>query len=252
MSKAEGFAAVPNWMIRDRSISRSAVIVYASLASRSGLGGIHPSQSTIAEEAGLSERTVRSMLTELEALGVIQRVRRSSGARGRGNRLPDGYTLHPNGHVDHAADVAVRSELPATNAMQPAKNGDATGNEQHVTPLIGRTREVEPVEVEPRKRGTRIPEPFILTADMKAWAATEVPGLDVIAHTREFVDHWRAASGQTAVKRDWVAAWRNWMRKAHRWDAPKQSRPAPRDRMLGALDAGARVQEAIERGELAG
>lgn len=211
MSKAEGFAAIPNWMIRERKVPRNAVLVYASLASRSGLGGIHPSQATIAEESGLSERTVRSMLGELERLGVIQRVRRTSEKRGRGNRLPDGYTLHPNGSEDLPADFA-------GSTMQPANEADATGNQQH-SPLI----EVEPVEVEARKRASRIPEPFMLTIEMKAWAAHETPGLDVEAHTREFVDHWRAASGQSAVKRDWVAAWRNWMRKAHRWQGPRET-----------------------------
>lgn len=31
---------------------------------------------------------------------------------------------------------------------------------------------------------------------------------------RRFVDHWLAASGRTSTKRDWNAAWRNWMRNA--------------------------------------
>lgn len=60
---------------------------------------------------------------------------------------------------------------------------------------------------------SRIPEPFILTRAMRDWAAAEVPGLDVDATTRQFVDYWRASSVKTAIKRDWVAAWRYWLRK---------------------------------------
>ncbi|MFE2772264.1 helix-turn-helix domain-containing protein [Microbacterium resistens] len=248
MSRAEGFAAVPNWMIREKRVPRNAVLVYASLASRSGLGGIHPSQATIAEESGLSERTVRSMLRELEQLGVIQRMRRTSGKRGRGNRLPDGYTLHPNGSVDLSAESAGSNEQPEADDVQPATERDATGNERHGTHLYkAEPVEVEPVEVAPRKRGSRIPDPFVLTAEMKAWAASEVPGLDVAAHTREFVDYWRAETGAKASKADWVATWRNWMRKAHRWNAPR-SRPTPDDRIRDGIERGARLAALVEQG----
>ncbi len=242
MSRAEGFAAVPNWMIREKRVPRNAVLVYASLASRSGLGGIHPSQATIAAESGLSERTVRSMLAELEKLGVIVRLRRTTGNRGRGNRLPDGYTLHPNGSDELAAELAGSTEQPEDDAMQPATKEHATGKELQATPLI----EVEPVKVEPgevapRKRGSRIPEPFMLTAEMRAWAAAEVPGLDVEAHTREFVDYWRAESGAKAAKLDWLGTWRNWMRKAHRWNAPKTLRATPDDRLRDGIERGQRL-----------
>ena len=249
MTRAEGFAAVPNWMIREKRVPRNAVLVYASLASRSGLGGIHPSQATIATESGLSERTVRNMLGELEKLGVIQRIRRTTGTRGRGNRLPDGYTLHPNGSLELAADFAGSNELPETDDVQPATEGDATGKGLQATPLI----EVEPGEVEPeevgqrKRRPSRIPDPFILTAEMKAWAAVEVPGLDVVAHTREFVDHWRAESGAKASKLDWLATWRNWMRRAHRWNAPKTQRATPDDRLRDGIERGARLRALTEQ-----
>lgn len=41
------------------------------------------------------------------------------------------------------------------------------------------------------------------------------------AETEKFVDHWLAASGQRAIKRDWVAAWRNWMRNAAEFAAAR-------------------------------
>lgn len=63
------------------------------------------------------------------------------------------------------------------------------------------------------KRGTRIPEPFIVTSTMRSEMNDECPTLDVDQTTKQFVDYWRAASGRTSVKKDWVAAWRFWMRK---------------------------------------
>jgi len=219
-----------------------ALLVYGALASRAGLYEIHPSQATLASEARCSERKVRDALIELERLGVIERVRRK-GSKGRATNA---YTLHPNGRRQPSvvpAPGAVTSEVTA-----PADGGNGTS--EQTTPLI----EVDREEVDrPRKRGSRIPEPFMLTAEMKAWAAGEVPGLDVVAHTREFVDHWRAATGSTATKLDWVAAWRNWMRKAHRWQAGGRQTFAQQkqDNMLSMIERLEREEqrEALGDGE---
>lgn len=143
MGNVEGFAAVPNWIIRDQRFKRRAILVYMSLASRSGPGGIFPSQQTIADEMGLSERTVRSALADLEELGVIERVRRHSSSRGKASRLPDGYVLLPNGK--QPATVAV------TKRKQPATTTQATGKIAQSTLLI----EEEPVEEEPDAREAR-------------------------------------------------------------------------------------------------
>ena len=53
---------------------------------------------------------------------------------------------------------------------------------------------------------------------MAEWARREVPALIDAGRgksaTDRFLDHWRSAGGTNARKRDWVAAWRNWMRRA--------------------------------------
>lgn len=90
-----------------------------------------------------------------------------------------------------------------------------------------------------RARATRIPDPFVLTAAMREWAASEVPGVDIERSTRTFVDYWRAESGSKAAKRDWVATWRNWLRR----DAERKSgtRPTPTERANQTIAAGRRV-----------
>jgi hypothetical protein len=50
---------------------------------------------------------------------------------------------------------------------------------------------------------------------MRQWLVEECPGLDWRDHTRRFVDYWRAQPGAKGTKLDWVATWRNWMRRAH-------------------------------------
>lgn len=127
MSRAEGFAAIPNWMIRDRRVPRNAILVYASLSSRAGMGAIFPSQVTIAEESGLSDRTVRRMMSHLEELGVVER-RTRRGGKGKSTSKTDAYTLHPNGRVEGSDNLSGSSEGPDSE-------GQGTGHEQHGVPL---------------------------------------------------------------------------------------------------------------------
>ena len=70
-----------------------------------------------------------------------------------------------------------------------------------------------PPKAPPRgPRGERIPEPFLVTTEMRAWAAQEVPGVDVDRETRAFVDYWRGVPGARGRKLDWPATWRNRLR----------------------------------------
>lgn len=77
-----------------------------------------------------------------------------------------------------------------------------------------------------RKRGTTIPVDFEATPEMIAWAREHTP-LVGRAETDRFVDYWRAIPGARGRKLDWVATWRNWMRKAQD-DAIARQRPADR------------------------
>lgn len=66
-------------------------------------------------------------------------------------------------------------------------------------------------------RGTRLPEGWRPPTDVIAAIRAEMPTAtseQLERQHRKFVDHWAAATGRTATKRDWTAAWRNWMREA--------------------------------------
>jgi hypothetical protein len=64
---------------------------------------------------------------------------------------------------------------------------------------------------EKRVRATRLPPDFDLTPDRKAVA--EKHGLDADRVFAMFRDYWLAASGRSASKHDWDAAWRLWCAK---------------------------------------
>lgn len=63
-----------------------------------------------------------------------------------------------------------------------------------------------------RKRGTRIAEDWRPTDADILFCQTQRPDLDVSALAGQFHDHWLAKDGDTAIKRDWSATWRNWVR----------------------------------------
>lgn len=63
------------------------------------------------------------------------------------------------------------------------------------------------------KRGSRVPEPFNITEDMREWAKIEAPLVDLDKKLGEWVDYWKSVPGQKGVKLDWASTWRNGMRK---------------------------------------
>ena len=63
-------------------------------------------------------------------------------------------------------------------------------------------------------QGTRLPENWTLTADRVTLAKDADPRVDPRREAPKFRDYWLAATGKNAVKADWDATWRNWIRRA--------------------------------------
>jgi len=62
-------------------------------------------------------------------------------------------------------------------------------------------------------RGTRVDPQFTITTAMREWASKEAPLVNLDAKRGEWVDYWAAVPGVKGLKTDWVATWRNGMRK---------------------------------------
>lgn len=125
---AEGFAAIPTWMIRDvDNVSGHAIAVYGVLATYSGLRVNAPGQPLIAREARISERKVRDALTELEKLGVVERLKR--GAEGGRGRTTDAYRLMDRplrkDESRFPAGGAGNSDLPAREDVFTGRSDDS-------------------------------------------------------------------------------------------------------------------------------
>jgi len=76
----------------------------------------------------------------------------------------------------------------------------------------------------PRRPATLVPDNFVVTAAMHAWARDRVPWVHVARETEKFLNHAHANDRRQV---DWPAAWRNWMLKAQEF-AEHDQRPAAR------------------------
>jgi len=69
-------------------------------------------------------------------------------------------------------------------------------------------------------RGTRLPVDFVLPEDWIVFCEQERKDLNPIKVFDEFKDYWISVPAGKATRLDWLATWRNWVR---RQNAPKQS-----------------------------
>jgi phage replication O-like protein O len=83
---------------------------------------------------------------------------------------------------------------------------------KETTPIKEKTKKLE--------RAKKLPADFKITPSMHSWFTNQnfkyIPNLKT--ETDKFIDYWTAKGGKYV---DWVAAWRNWMRKAEEFRQDK-------------------------------
>ena len=70
---------------------------------------------------------------------------------------------------------------------------------------------------------TRLSKDWKATKETLDVMAEHFPWVDLKLETHKFVDYWQAAT-KNAMKKDWEAAFRNWVRRAAEWQKPEPSR----------------------------
>ena len=80
----------------------------------------------------------------------------------------------------------------------------------------------------------RAPQDFAVSLPMYEWAKSELDlsAQQVTAETKEFLDH-----EFKDAKKDWPAVWRNWMRRAKKWEKTPAGTDPYFASLKGALDA---------------
>ena len=126
----------------------------------------------------------------------------------------------------------------------PSRIPEPTYTQSKPARRLARPREDSPPDLGPRKgsrkgpieadsredstaRATRLPNDWVLTEDLKAWAEAERPDVDAVEQAKQFRDYWVAKPGKDGRKLDWTATWRNWIRNQRASKPTHQSATAP-------------------------
>lgn len=186
----------------------------------------------LARKVRVDRRTIERLIPKLRDRGLIEQIK---GVKGRPNEF---RVLVP--WASQSADKLseLRPDSPTARQDSPTAVHEFPDNDDSHSSLI--RIDVRDVERGRASRGTRIAEPFIVTVEMRQWAAAETPLVDVDRSTRMFVDYWRAATGAKATKRDWLATWRNWLRRdQERAEQRGGVKLSPADRAMATIALGA-------------
>jgi hypothetical protein len=181
-------------------------------------------------------------------------------------RVEGGWQIHDfEEHQTTNADIEAKKAAGRKGGMAKARNmaskpiapaSEVLGQKASTTPsaplaITDTDTETDtdttPKGVVPRKRGTRIPEPFILTREMRSWAADRAPHVDVNLATEKFANHWRAKT-RDATKLDWLATWHNWILSDYQ--KPAAGKQTKDERALSVIEQGRRIQEQRDRGAI--
>lgn len=205
------------WAVR-QELPCQQKIVLVMLADRvnKDTGLCCPSMDRLAKDCGLSKSSVKQAIRALREKGLVAARRRTDGTTNLSNEYFLPVNSAEGGSGGGASDTPVvgNSGAPDDGVGREAPQGGACGARG-----VGRETppnlEGEPVREPERARATRLPDDWQLPRAWGLWAQTE-GGLSEATVRREadkFRDHWHAAGGQNARKRDWQATWRNWVRR---------------------------------------
>jgi len=121
---------------------------------------------------------------------------------------------------DHAVSSTTQRALadsfpePSPNvrrAPPPGEEGsgeEGSGEEKAASPKARSARSEE-------DSSSRLPKDWTLPEEWRRHCAETRPDLDPEAVAEGFRDHWLAQPGKDGRKADWLATWRNWVKREH-------------------------------------
>ena len=136
--------------------------------------------------------------------------------------------------VGHASVTAESRDSDAQGGKEgKGKEGERTRADARTAPADAVAAPDLGAKIE--ARGTKLPEGWEPSEDIKAWARQERPDLDMDRTLAAFRDYWRAQPGAKGRKADWPATFRNWVRNEKR--LPGSTTGAALDRVPVTHDA---------------
>jgi uncharacterized protein YdaU (DUF1376 family) len=193
--------ATSAWTFVERALYRSL------LDAQWTLGVLPDDETRLARVAGIEIELFR------EAWAVVSE-KFERVAKGLKNQRLEDHRKKAQALVEQRANAAQASvQARRERALNERSNARST-NAEHPSPSPPRDKtKKEPLRGSKESNAKRLPEDFALTPERIEIAKAEK--VDPQRTFQKFTDHWLAAGGANARKRDWDAAWRNWCRNDH-------------------------------------
>lgn len=212
-------------LVWDSKVPAPERFTLLALADRADEDGkCWPSIPTLARKCCTGESTIRRHLAALKRQDVVTAEHRWNNSSMYTINLPRLRELAADtpSQIDtpSQSDRGSRSDTPSQIERYPSQSGGTPPPRLSATPSQSERLSISDSSTDtsknhqgaPRKRGTRIPDDFTVTDDMRAWARGSTP-LVGQAESDLFIDYWQAESGAKALKSDWRKAWQVWMRR---------------------------------------
>lgn len=221
--------------------ARHVLLCLANYADKHGKGAF-PSVTSLAQDTGLSERSVRSKLSLLEGFGAISRGNQKIAAAhiDRLDRRPVVYDVAmsrgaadaPRDENDGVQDVHPEEGTGCKSRTNGVQMVHERGAPRAPNPSSNRRATVKALDRSPS--GSRISDDWTTSPDDIAFAKKH--GIDPQTEAEKFRDYWRAQPGAKGRKSDWAATWRTWIRNAVEYKSRDRShanhRTSAADRVL--------------------
>ncbi len=181
----------------------------------------------IGRHTGLTARECDALLLELADAGVLSRTdegvifsrrmvrdedlrnRRASGGAAGAEHGVKGAEAGSKGGRPKADKGG--SETPLTAEQKPPPSSSSSSSPSGSPPVSSKP----PGGARTASRGSRLPPGWDPGDSGMAFARQQgLANGKAQGELAKFRDHWAAKTGQDASKADWMAAWRNWVRKA--------------------------------------
>lgn len=200
----------------------STKFVLVALANCAGAAMVAwPSVEYLCKATSLNRKTVIEGLRRLREMGLIERTGEMTGKSGQVPMYRIVCSTSPKNGTGAESGTSTENgtrPVPKTAPVPVPKTGHGT--------VIGTVRERK--DVGTTTRGSRLPDGWEPSPDLRAWAASARPDLDLDDVLEQFRDYYHAAPGQKGVSVRWDLTYRNWVKK--QWHKPSNAyKPADID-----------------------
>jgi hypothetical protein len=214
----------------------------ALLAMADRHGHIDRSPQAIASDIGIGVDDLMACIGEFSEPDLMSRTRESDGRRLEllDPERPWGWRVINHGKYREKARKAAydadRTQSgadaerkraaravptrPAPSRAVPLSDSDSDSDTNKNSEKEGEGAAAPRARPAKKSAGSRIPEGWRPSPACRAYAEKMLPRVDTEALIGAFVDHWTAAVGPKALKADWDATWRTWVRRSNGYGYP--------------------------------